>query len=171
MKKTYILAMLPILMALIQHPALAEGSISLTPEQISHEKALKELRRQKEIIKENHDRALLLAECRDLGIDCSSGTTLEIMEPVEKSQPKNTEFNDVQDIQGLISTPVMNGSDTPVLEAIQNQSAQLKYNGKSEWAMVGNKVGQWQVVHIDASKVRLKNLRNPNTIKTLLLRW
>ena len=37
--------------------------------------------------------------------------------------------------------------------------------------MVGNKVGKWQVVHIDASKVRLKNLRDPNIMKTLLLRW
>ena len=154
-----------------QQPSLADNSISLSPEQLSHEKNLKELRRQKEIIKENHDRALLLAECRDIGIDCSSGTTLEIIEPVEKSLPKNVEFNDLEDIQALSSKPLMNSSDTPTLEAIQNQSAQLSFNGKSEWAMVGNKVGKWQVVHIDASKVRLKNLRDPNIMKTLLLRW
>lgn len=171
MKKIFALALLPILMTVNQQPSLADNSISLSPEQLSHEKNLKELRRQKEIIKENHDRALLLAECRDIGIDCSSGTTLEIIEPVEKSLPKNVEFNDLEDIEALSSKPLMNSSDTPTLEAIQNQSAQLSFNGKSEWAMVGNKVGKWQVVHIDASKVRLKNLRDPNIMKTLLLRW
>ncbi len=171
MKKTYLLTLFPILMTLIQQPSFAESSISLTPEQIQHENALKELRRQKEIIKENHDTALLLAECREIGIDCSSATQLEIIEPVDKSQPVNTEFNDVKDIENLMSTPVMSGRDTPILEAIQNQSAQLSFNGKSEWSMVGNTIGHWQVVYIDASKVRLKNLRNPNTMKTLLLRW
>ena len=61
-------------------------------------------------------------------------------------------------------------SVSPTLEAIQNDSAKLKYSGETQWALVGDTVGEWVVTHLDASKVRIKHSGNSNS-KTLVLNW
>lgn len=160
-----------LLMAAI-FPVTAENTTGLTPEQRQHEQTLSELRKQKEILEVKHSQAKLLQECQEMGIDCR-GSNVEVIEQ------QNTDFSDeISQIvanEKALAMPTTFGntqstSGLPKLTAIQNSSANLSFSGTTQWALVGDTVGDWKVVHIDASKVRIKHTGNAKT-KTLVLNW
>lgn len=176
MQKKFITLVLSGLLITTMHPVMAENQPSLTSEQISHEKQIADLRKQKEILELKHSQAKLLRECHDLGIDCRGGS-LEIKESFNDELSAEIEsFNlppaQEETVQSPFALNEIEASTfpSPVLNAIQNDSAQFKFSGNTHWALVGDKVGEWVVTHIDATKVRIKNARNSNT-KTLLLSW
>jgi hypothetical protein len=165
-----------ILPTLLASPSvMAQGQPNLTPEQLRHEQALTELRKQKEILELKHSQAQLLRECNEMGIDCRS-QTLEIKQQPAEQAPEIESFNVPMQAPGLeesmFSLESISGSrnSNPTLEAIQNDSAKLHHAGNSQWALVGDKVGDWVVTHIDASKVRIKHSGNSQS-KTLVLNW
>lgn len=176
MRKKLLKSILPVLIISISQPVIAESQPGLTPEQLRHEQALTELRKQKEILQLKHSQAQLIRECHEMGIDCR-GVSLEIMPETNNEHTAEIESFNVP----MIPTSIEEGSFTldgvinnrnisPTLEAIQNDSAKLKHAGESQWALVGDKVGDWVITHIDATKVRIKNSRNSNS-KTLVLNW
>lgn len=151
--------------------ASADNVSGLTAEQIQHEKRLTELRKQREVLEIMHSQAKMLRECNEMGIDCRSGS-LEVIE--QNDQDFNEEISRIIAEEQSFALPKATGTSsdasTPKLTAIQNASAQLTHSGSSHWALVGDKVGPWQVVHIDASKVRIKHTGNAKT-QTLVLNW
>lgn len=175
MKKTILTLLVPGLLLTALPPAMAENQSGLTPEQLQHERKMTELRKQQEILEVKHSQAVLLRECQEMGIDCR-GQSLEVIESQQDSLDEQFQALTEQ-------APTVNASDMPFsltpgnksdksprLDAIQNQSAQLTLSGSTEWALVGDTIGDWRVVHIDASKVRVKHTGNDKT-KTLVLNW
>lgn len=151
--------------------ASADNVTGLTADQIQHEKKLTELRKQREVLEIMHSQAKMLRECNEMGIDCRSGS-LEVIE--RNDQNFNEEISRIiADEQSIAMPEAIDSSSNisiPKLTAIQNASAQLTHSGSTLWALVGDKVGPWQVVHIDASKVRIKHTGNAKT-QTLVLNW
>lgn len=151
------------------------GLSKLTSVQAQHEKELSELRRQKEIIEVRHAQAMLLKECQEAGVDCSSQELTITNQSNDFAGGMNAMPPEIQhfQLQDLMSIPVDNGagqSTTPQLEAIQNNSALLSMSGNAEWLLPGDSIGAWRLMHIDASKVRLQNTTSQKT-KTLVLKW
>lgn len=172
MRQKLLTILIPTLMMTTGLHAYADTPSGLTEEQIRHEKELSELRKQKEILDIKHAQAVLLRDCQEMGIDCRSNS-LKVIDYEEESFIKD--INDIATRSAATEMPsftpdVSTKSHVPKLEAIQNSSAQLSQSGESHWAMVGDTVGDWKVVHIDASKVRIKHEVNSET-KTLLLNW
>lgn len=169
--------LLPVLVLPHTSIAIADVGTGLSIEQKQHEKRLTELRQQTEILELNHAKAKLIAECRQMGVDCQ-GQNVSIIEHAEtefESEGQNNQefqapaFNTEFDMSTLNHGEPSN--TIPSLESIQNQSAQLSLNGSSEWARVGDIIGQWKVIYIDATKVRLQNTEKAKETRTLVIRW
>ena len=162
------------LLCTIVLPVSAQNASGLSPEQLEHERKLTDLRKQKEILEIKHAQARLLRECKEMGVDCR-GTELEVVE--HESDDFDEQITDIIAQERAMAMPAElggnEGSDSdeiPQLTAIQNSSAQLELSDSPQWALVGEMVGNWKVLHIDASKVRIKNIDNAMT-KTLVLNW
>ncbi|HCC82307.1 MULTISPECIES: hypothetical protein [unclassified Methylophaga] len=175
MRKKILTLLLPGILISFTQPISAENQTGLTADQIRHEQALTELRKQKEILELKHSQAMLIRDCHEMGIDCREAdldirqdplndlaTVIGSQEPHLATSLEESSFS----IEGIKSK----SSVSPTLEAIQNDSAKLKYSGETQWALVGDTVGEWVVTHIDASKVRIKHSGNSNS-KTLVLNW
>ncbi|MDO8827973.1 hypothetical protein [Methylophaga sp.] len=176
MRNKLIKYLIPALFFTVAQTVFADSQPSLTSEQLRHEQALTELRKQKEILELKHSQAQLIRDCHEMGIDCR-GTSLEIKPDTMNDLTAEIERLNVPMAPVTIdesSFSIDNISSTrnvsPTLEAIQNDSARLKHSGETQWALVGDKVGDWVITHIDATKVRIKNSRN-STSKTLVLNW
>lgn len=159
--------------------AMADNTSSLTPEQQRHESQLVELRQQKELLELKHAQASLLKECLEMGIDCRGSGLNELPSPIEAIAPIDVVPMDIEQLSSLepmdfldkaLMSSTSGSNAVPVLDAIQNQSAQLTHAGQTEWALVGDVVGSWRVTYIDATRVRLTNTSD-SSVKTLVLRW
>lgn len=148
----------------------------LTPLEQRHEDTMASLRRQKEVLQIRHAEAKMIHDCVQMGIDCTSDklsatTTVSAPQPEAQGgiQPPTSVPGGAE--EQFMPPSHAFGDTSPKLVAIQNSSAKIKINGESTWAVVGDRVGDWKVIHIDASKIRLAAVSNPKHVKTLVLRW
>lgn len=163
----------------------AVPAVSLTPEQTQHEEELKRIRLQTQLIEAKHAQAKLLKDCMDMGIECSVGGEMGMAPPMPDpflDEPNDQPFQmfpgtPPEQAMTYLPTPEMEqdfapsmGGKTPSLSAIQNNSAQLSFGEDARWYNVGDKAGQWKVIYISTTKVRLKHAQN-DSVKTLLMTW